>query len=73
MSAQANMNEQTLKKQWFTFSVMSTVHGVILERHMRENGLLCICGDYSGNPGISASLSELILSMKKRELAVLFS
>lgn len=40
------------------------------ERHstyMRENGLLCVCDDYSGNFSISASLSELILSTRKGE------
>lgn len=30
--------------------------------------LSCICSDYSGNFSIGASLSELILSMRKGEL-----
>lgn len=36
--------------------------------YMRENGLLCICDDYSENFSISTLLSELILGRKKGEL-----
>lgn len=66
------MNEQTLKNQWFTFLLKSTVHGIIPERDTvytweKMGWGVCVCRDYSGNFSSSASLSELISSTSKGE------